>query len=621
VCWHSPALLVLFGAKPSVGFYYRGMRHSGGSVKLRRFAINCMITVFSAMIVVFSYPYSYAMAANGASAPFFVMAPIRVNGHLRYSISTLFPVTAAPPSTSTPQIMEASVHARTRAYIWQPWFMQLAARLGFVVARTMADKNTNGLDLTGRGDLNFLPRSRYPFHAYIEQQTQSPDDALFGIERLVTRYGADASYMTRRGGLYLLTYDASLVNNRSSITNQNSYDTFSDQLTGEVFMRRPGNDVRIRANFRREKQDELEQAHWGRSINLAHRFQPSRSLDMNSLASYDHSVDKSGPSYISSKFSQVTSSFFWRPYKKPWSIFGSVIGSQSKSENVTSNTAAASLGARAWIEHTDKWRSQFSANAAKAKDSKSIFTQGISSSYSNRVTLPIFNYNQNFNAGATNRMREGESSQNYRASGSHSLNRSIPFFGGKTSFNLGQVVSETYATENRVLATTLRHTASIGWGSSTAMSSTQMALSASTSHRWGSVDRKGNSQLFNFQMSRRQTLTRYSKLTANMTAQAIRLNTLLEGSEGYSGSFTGTVDYRHVRFLNVPNLRLSSTLSIAAEGVSPSNGVPQNIDLDAWETRLDYFFGKITSSLLLRITGAEGDYFGSVTFNIARRFG
>ncbi|MDX8410419.1 MAG: hypothetical protein R8K46_00905 [Mariprofundaceae bacterium] len=575
--------------------------------------------VASTVIVISMIPHSSVMAA-GASVPLFVLAPVRLNGHVRYAVSTLFPVTAAPPTTTVLQTIEGSLSARTRAYIWQPWFLRMTARLGVVTSRSMASKNTNALDVTGRGDIVFLPRSTFPFHAYIEQQTQSPDDALFGIERLITRYGADQIWIAR-SAMYQLDYNASVIRNRSSLANQISNDSFSDMTTATAFLRRPGNDLRLKGSYRREILDGVDAKHWGRNINASHRFRPSPDVDINSLASFDHTVDKNGPRYLTSKFSQVSSGFSWRPLKKRWSIAGSVVGRQSNSNGKSSNSAAASIGGNAWVKHSERWNSSVGANAAKAKDEPALFSQRFSSAYTYRTRILGLGYNWSVRGGINNSLREGENSQNYRASTNHGINRAVSFWGERVNLNFVQGLNETYATNDRVMATTLSHNASIGWSTSTPLSSMQMRLSFSVGHNWGSFERKGQSRLANFQLSRRQTLTRYSRLTANITAQAAKVSTLSEGTDGYTGSLIGILRYSHVRLFNVPNMRMQSTFSIGSRKISPSSGLPTDFDLDTWETRVDYFFGKIISTLLLRISGSEGDYFGSVSFTVTRRFG
>ena len=582
---------------------------------------RCWPVIVSVMLVVSAYPHSNAMAANGASSPMFVLAPIRVGGYMRYGLTTYFPVTVQPPITSTYQSIEATFIARTVGYIWQPWFLQLNAKLGMRVARSMAERSSNSLNMTGRASVSFLPRSRFPFRAFYEQQVTSPNEDLFGIGQLVTRYGAEQSWLTRKGGLHMLTYDATIVDNQDALINQGVGKTFSDVATFLSFFRGPGSDLQLRANYRRESQQGGLNKFWGRNISITHRFQPNREFDMNNLASYDETINKKQSAYSSSQFSQVSSSFSWNPYQKQWAMYGGVSGHQIKTNGVSSNSASASLGGRAWITHTEKWNSQFSASAFQVKDEPAIFTQILTTRYRDSTNIGPFRYSWNTGSAARNRMSEGINSQNYNASIGHSITRGGSLLGLRTTVGLNESLGFTYSTENRDVAPNIRHSGSFSLGRSTSMSSTTMTFSGGVSHRWGATSRKGTSQLYNFQFSHRQTLTRYSNIRAHVTAQAARQSTVLDGSEGFTGGLIGNVNYSHVRLFHVPNLRMSSDLSFASTSVSPRTGLPQDVQLNSWQARLDYFFGRITTSMLIRITGEEGNYYGSLSFTLTRRFG
>lgn len=577
----------------------------------------------AAMALCFMCPLPQAKAAAQAvqSSPLFVAAPIRINGQIRYTFASYFGITDPSVPTTYSQGIELTATARTRAYIWQPWFIQLAAQLGARLSRDMADRNTNHLSLLGGADLRALPRSRYPLYLFITQSTDSPENDLFGVERVVTRYGVQQQYLARNSTLYLLSYNATSISNRSTLASVVG-DTFTDLTALDIYFRRPGADFRFKAAFLREQQNQIGRRHWARELNLEHRFRPRMEFDMNTLAAYNHTTDRgaSGP-YNKTKFSQISSGFFWTPRQAGVQFSGFVSANQSKTDKQTTNSARANLGARVWRQVGDHWRLTANASAAKAKDENAVFTQAGTASYIDQTRLGNWTYYWNLTTNVRNSMSEGTNSQNYTQSASHGISRGIRAWGGSFTMNASQSVGAAYGTLDRLIIPRVRHSGSLGWSTSSVESSTSARLSASDVRSYGSFKQKQQGQMYNFQLTRRDSLTRYSSLTGNVTAQVGRRSTLEAGSDGFQGSYYGTVVYKHSRWFNVPRLRFFSTLRVNAARVSSVNGMPRGIDLESWENRWDYYFGKVTSTLLFRVTGKDGKYTGSVAFSISRRFG
>ena len=536
------------------------------------------------------------------------------------------------------------------SYIWQPWFIQLRAGFGALMAtdRSSQDalsEHSNSQSLNGRFAVSVFPASRFPF----ELRADASDSRTRG-DSLGSDYRSRRISLSQGWRPLVGNHQVQLNLDHSELTTTDGISDTLNTLVATSTHQWGLHAVELGASLSDNRRSDSAEESRLSSLSARHSYQPSADLRVESLATENDSRIRNASGGESlSNLRQLSTLLSWRPREGQWlhrtdaplQVTGSLrwaeFGTESGSSNVSAQSFNATLGAtQEWLR---VWRLAASASLARfesgSADAVSSGTLGASLTWT--PVLPTAKGWQYVPTASANASLTRSSNEDRRNSlglqAAHSLSRNI-LFGESDSLTLSLTQSAAALRESRseALTTGLAHSASVfwqSWGDSTTQTLAGLTLSDSITRG----EERGRFQLVNLQLSRRTQLSRNSSWSANLTLQASRN----ESSEidpfsgdrrtlapGWQQFHSGSINYENQRVFGVPRLRFSLLLSANSQQLerraigdldAPLERVSRSL-----EGRLDYSIGRLDARLAARFADVDGKSVGTLQARVQRRF-
>lgn len=579
------------------------------------------------------------------------LAPIRYSGTLSLDARWL---RLEQGTTSRQGTLQNDIEFWT--HIWQPWFIQLRAGTGVVVARNTLSGEGSGTNsgasgsssLTGRFAVSVFPASRFPFELRADASDSRTRGDFLGTDYRSKRVSLTQSYRPETGSdSYSLNLDWSRLNGSdgSEDTVRSVHASALRQFTTQSF-------ELTGSRVENERTDTGESSRYD-TLSARHNYHPSSELVVDTLATRNdvtlHSGAQTGLLGFGSDVRQLSSFATWRPR------FGEAGSAQDSSLYFTGNVRLAdaridsggdeqqvrsvnsALGVS--LDLTREWRLAASLAGTLIEPDNGQSTRLGNANVlvnwtSQGVALGAWRYTPTAaaNLGVA---RGGGVGQRYTVASQlgHGVARGVPLGQGHSlSLNLNQTLGLVEDSLNRSLSRTLGHSASLFWqGTSGAATQSFAGLSASDTRTYG--EESGSFQLVNLQISRRTQLTRSASWSGHLTLQAsrseLRQLDLVSGQVraagvGWQRFYSGTLNYENSRALGVPRLRY--TLLVGANSQQFESRALGDIDAPrqrigaSVENRLDYAIGKLDARLSARVVRLESRNVASVFARVQRRY-
>lgn len=542
------------------------------------------------------------------------------------------------------------------SYIFQPWFAQLSANLGFVRGSSgggAADENKS-FSLTGGGSLSLFPMSRFPFSAAYSVSDSRASGENTGADYRNTQLSLRQSYRTADQIQYSASFERSELSGATI-----ARDVLS--VFGASVSARPGaHAFEVIGHWSGNTGGADGTRSSVARLNGRHGYFPASNLNVETLASYQRQeMEQSTVSLrrsLSNRFVQLATFASWRPQedeplydeKHPLHLVGGLRLSAIGSEQDTNSTENLSVNGSLGLTYAINPFTQLSANASLTQSRVGGAASSLSSSQSVSVTyspLPIplreYTYGWNLSGGGSNATGGGLGRQVLFTQASHQVSRNIALAErSQITFSVSQGAGVSLVSGGSGLASgprgaggnglSLTHNAQATW-SHIGETATQTYVSASASDARNFGDTRAEFQLLNVQATRQAPLSALSFWTANLTVQGSRqradptagVANPVSG-DGFRFTTFGSVSYQHRRAFGVPRLRLfASYIANQSPLISRAQGdidAPRQSVSDALEARLEYQIGKVDARLTFRSAVVEGRRDSVLFLRVTRQF-
>jgi hypothetical protein len=585
---------------------------------------NVLSCVLSASVGV-----GFLLSPQVSPAAFGGYLPLRASGSVSYAYGYVQSGGTESESTSLIGTINAT------GYVWQPWFATTSAALNLGFSNTeTTTTSTDGSVASGTFSLDVFPRSRFPFsltYSVTDNKTENFSDitqASGSVETRTKRLSLRQSYRGRRG---------SQVSGWYSLTNFESESVDSDNTNYGLTMQghREAHQVTATASHSESETSNSEAKPKTGVFSATHIYTPSSDLGVTSIVSY---VDTdSGLGLVSggrkSNIAQGTSSFFWRPEHRDFSISGGVRLSEVETNAADGDTQQRSLSTNIGANYRVTRAIRMGA-AATVSSSESDGVQTVSSSQSANVSYVSPNYEvlgfgynwqtgvNTSNSSVRTDSGPGDSSttdtQSTGASFGH--NASTTWHVGRTGsvgLSLGQSISGNKNSNEDQIAKNINHSAGLSGSHRGSAGSTYGSLRVYDSRSKGVISTKF--QQFSATLTQDAGLSPLSSLSVNAAYQASRNeqeDELGDTNSRLERSLSGTASYHHDRPFGIYNLRFFSRFIASKQIDSPTPS-----SLRDWDSRLNYSLGLLDTSLSFRIIeSAGGTRTKSLYFRATRSF-
>lgn len=564
------------------------------------------------------------------------LAPWRIGGTLAFDVRAL---QLDDGRHLTGRLMLGDVSFAS--YIWQPWFVQLRAGVGWVLTDDNGAGSGPQLSLAGRGSVSVFPASRFPFELRLEQTDSRADGVSLSGDYQSRRLSLTQSWRPDRGNHQLQLQlehsriDSTFAGDRLWLANASAHTQDGPHrlefLAGLSDHRRTDSDEQTRLA----------------SLSARHAFQPTSSLQTDTLATWNEVRIAGDTLALLSDVRQISTFATWRP--EPGTIFGSghttVSGSarwlQARSIGDGGGVRAEAVNTSAGLSHAlaADWRLSASGSLSRlhsAVGDDTLFQAANGSLTWAPAGKPWGEWRHAPNAGANLGLARDSDTGSRRFGGlqaGHSLSRDWPIGDrSRLALSASQSVAWFDQSGSGVPTRALAHGASLGWQGS-AMERGQAYLALSYSDSVSDGETSGRFQLVNLQLSQRVALTRYASWSANLTAQATRnragdvdpfTGERREQQSGWQRYSSGGASFEHARLFDVPRLRLA----LIANANSQRFERREFGDIDApierigasFEARLDWSVGRLDTRLSLRAARVDDRDVAALQLRIQRRF-
>jgi hypothetical protein len=529
--------------------------------------------------------------------------------------------------------LETLLMSKANGYIWQPYIARYVcsadARLSY--DKTQMDREATvgrSVSITGSAQLMVLSQTSYPFEAhYTRVDNRSTSDLATGQRYAGQSYGFSQSYImpgyTFGGG-----WDRST---------QNEGRDRQDVLRLNADRNEESQRIQAFANIMRNSHVDEGQAQSARQSNfsLLHNITPSDAVTLDNIASVSQSDYRLLHGRSEARATQLSSVAFWRPDEVDVTLVGGVrlLSMQNRStrpdvpggvERDISGRASninANLGAS--YDAIEFTRISVSGNLNISDSNglrQSSASQSLSASYQpESLALGKFAYYWS-TGGTLSRRSSVDSAREATLQASHGLSRNIALETGPgISVSINQSVglaarSVTSAERNTLdnaggigavnadgVRKQISHSATASWTAGGESGSMSAQLGANDSRSIG-VEREFYQSL-NLQLTSNLASGPSAMWVGNLTTQVSRQSALhvvadvnARAAAGpdtvTSVNSSGMLSYQQQRLFGLRNLRLSSDLRLNGQALLPLFGGPQDQEMAAWDTRLNYRVGR-----------------------------
>lgn len=549
------------------------------------------------------------------------LPPVQIGGDLQYSLRR----ENFDDQQRSQGGFTASVKARTRTYIWQPWFANIDGNLSFTSSTDSASStnrdsgnevnssnSSRNVLVTGGARLSVLPRSKFPFTAYF-QQTDSRVSADLAIANASAgqRYGFFQRYARPEG-------DATMAWDRTTQTSAEQGRDKQDNLQLKMSQRMENHSFEFQASRATNSRSIDTETVTQTDFSVEHSFRPDATFSVQNQANISNGNYRLVQGDSITRVLQLSSIAFWQPEDRPFTVNGGVRvfalgvdgsgqgnsgdGFQARNQNLNAN-----VGVSYELNPLTRLNATGNVNVTESNGKKSTLSnQNVGVTYQPKsIEWGDFQYNWSTSANASNQTGGTESQQHLSLQFSHSLSRSITLDGNSSiAMDVNQGVSANAGRGgNAESSKRLSHGASISWNTSRESSSSLMRLSL-TDSRALDGDRDFF-QMVNFQASSNLPASSYSSWSGSLTIQAVRQSDgnaagtsnlsspqSTKQDKGFTTTSSGAISYQNQRMFGVRNLRFNSDLRLNGEFVLPLFGDSKDQETAAWENQFSYFIGR-----------------------------
>lgn len=590
---------------------------------------------------------SGAVAGGNGNVIRWRLAPIALGGNVALDERW----TRADDGASSRQtLLSTTVDLAT--YVWQPWFVQLRAGAGLLLAQgsnTSAGgerRDDDSAAWTGRFGVLVFPASRFPFELRGDVSDSRTNSDFVGSDYRSRRLTASQSYRPATGSeSYNLTYE------QSTLSSARLPDDTVRSLRGLMTATRGSHGFELSGSRTLNERDAVADETRVTALAARHNYRPSHALTVDNLATFNEARVRAPSLDLATEVRQLSSFATWRPQQgnapdgrgRPFYLTGSVrfVESRTAAADAAAETRSFNGTVGASYDITRQLRASGGVSVSEiafADESTTLASETIALTYvPDPLLLGRWRYapSATVNATGTQGAAEGDRAT-FGAQFAHGLSRHWTHGGGSVSLNVSQSAGALRDTLRSDVDRTLGHSAGLNWQSAGG-SATQsfVGFSASDSRSYGATD--SAFQLVNLQFTLRTQWTRTSSWSGSLTAQAARarfdavasgpLPPATQGAadDGWRKYYSGTLTYENSRAFDVPRLRFTLLASANSQQLERrSEG-----DVDApreridhlVEARLDYAIGRLDARLTLRTAKVERRRQDVLFFRVNRRFG
>ena len=539
-------------------------------------------------------------------------------------------------------------------HVWQPWFIQLRAGLGTLVARD----TTRGPDappasnissaLTGRFSAAVFPVSRFPFELRAEVSDSRTRGDTLATDYRSERLSLSQSWRPETGSG---TVTGNLEQSRLRASD-GAQDTVTS-LRASALRDFADHSFELSGQLTRNDRSDTDDSSRLAMLAARHSFHPASALHVDTLATWNELQLRSGAGATrfesASDIRQLSSFATWRPREgEPLYSLTSPLyltGSVRLVDAVTDSGAAqqhvrtmnASLGATQDL--TREWRLAAALSATQADTDgaaalNSATGNGAVTYTPEGLLVGEWRYSPSLGASlGVTRSSDAGDRRTFGAQAAHGLSRSISLREtDSVSFNLTQGVGALHDSQAQLWTRSLIHSLGVFWQvSGDTASQSYAGLSASDSRTW--AQERGSFQLVNLQLSRRTQLSRHASWSGNLTLQSTRSDSaqidVLTGlprqaSAGWQRFYSGSLSYEHQRAFDVPRLRYTALLALNSQQLERRAAgdidAPRERITESIENRLDYTIGRLEARLSARLVRFDGRSVASLFAHLQRRY-
>jgi hypothetical protein len=552
------------------------------------------------------------------------------------------------------------------SYLWQPWFMQLQAGIGFVALRDRADggDSADGVvvadtaALTGRIGLQLFPASRFPLDFYADvSDNRAGGDVLSGVLRS-QRAWLTQSYQPQQGSQ---TYQLQL--NYSRLDTATGSDTL---YTGQALasVQAGAHQFDAAATLADNRLGGSGQRSRVVAASAHHGYFGGGPLTTDTVLNWNN-VELDGSdapdalASVSSDVRQIASVFTWYPLAGSTAIdpgdgtppvvvasSGSLLVSGTARYAETSLGGAvagptvrslnASLGASQDL--SPAWRVAASGSAGwVASGENELGALGARATLTwspPGLSIAQWRYTPSVSAGAGLASETDRGVRHFvGGQASQTFSRDLPIGDSQMlSLTLAQSYGLIRESETERVAQGVANTLGVAWQAYTDGGSQQYAsLSLSDSRAW--AEGSGSFQMVNLQVSQRSQLSRFASLMVALSAQATNSSaTVIDPftgavrtvSDGWQSFYNGSLVLEQGNVFGVRRLRHTLLLSLASQQIQSRTfgdieASTQFISRSI-ESRLDWQIGRLQARLSAQAARVDNRAVAGIVFRVQRNF-
>jgi len=538
-----------------------------------------------------------------------------------------------------------------QSIVWEPWFGNWRGRLAASKSLTDSTTDQDSTILSGDGQLNLFPQSRFPFQAFFDVQdtrVDLNDDERRGNETRFVRYGMRQLYQSPAGDIYNATLlrdqREDLITGRRDSSNRAILSGLLQRGAHRINGSFLANGTRTSVG--EDERSELpgfvgdsDQLDW--QLDVSDTFSPSSRFSILTTGTVGYSDADTSTDSTETRRARITSQVLWRAAEIPVRVRSEVSAGARRTEaEVGEDTADDEVRGTVNLTYlpTPRWRLglEGGGNIRGGDVEETTTFQGASVDYSS-LAIPFLGFDYTYGAGVAARNQTNSrttSEQVYLANLLHDLNRRWLFSWGvpvAIGLNLGQEVRGEDSTLLGNLGT-LVHRLSLNLSSQA--SSAQLLVR--DSRNTGRNDLVLQTLSLNGVHTHR--LSRFSDFAANYSVNVTRQSgsAVLREEDDQEPSDDDLDDvrrgeatsleltYRHSRVFRVRNLWFQSRLRLSADSLLISDVAGSDEDNGElfWENRVDYFIGKLEVRFRTALIERAGSNGGNklAVLSVSRRF-
>ncbi len=573
--------------------------------------------------------------SSESTGPSWTLPQVQIGGILQYSVRGEDYGDLQRTQTG----LTATLKARTRTYIWQPWFANIDGDLSFTSSKSSASDAGRASDnevsssnssrnvlVTGGARLSVLPRSQFPFEGYFQQSdSRVSNDLAIANAYAGQRYGFLQRF-ARPAGEISLAWDRTAQSSEVDGRDQ------QDSLQLKMSHRMESHNLVFNADRTTNSRSTTAESVTQTNLSAQDSYEPDKTISVQSQANISDGDYRLVQGSTSTRVMQLNSTVFWRPEDRPFTVNGGVRvfalgvdgsgqGSIGESFEVRNQNININAGISYELNQFTRLNASGNVNTFDANGEKSTATnQTVGINYQpETIELGDFRYSWGTSANASNQTGGEEQQRQLTLQLSHSLARSITLDGGSSlviDVNQGVAANTSSSSSEGGATKRVSHGASISWNTSQESSSSLLRFSL-TDSRALDGDRDFF-QMINFQASSNLPTSNYSSWSGNLTIQATRQSNRTnagtssssspqtqESDKGFVTTSSGAISYQNQRMFGIRNLRFVSDLRLNGEFVLPLFGDSKDQETAAWENQFSYFIGRTQLRLNLLVASTS----------------